>query len=63
MTEQEFAEWLVEHGYAEAHRGHGHATGEDIAEALYSSGYFITGGREMKHPPLNWEDDDGCPND
>ena len=41
MTEQEFAEWLVENGLAEPKRGYGHATGEDIASALYASGFVV----------------------
>lgn len=28
------ADWLIANGFAEAQRGYGHATGEDIAEAM-----------------------------
>jgi hypothetical protein len=42
MTEytmqQHFARWLVEEGLAEGKPGYGHATGEEIAERVFT--YF-----------------------
>lgn len=31
------ARWLVLHGYAEDTRGHGHVTGDELAEALLAT--------------------------
>lgn len=37
MTADELARWLTERGLAEEQRGYGHATGEQIAEALLAA--------------------------
>jgi hypothetical protein len=39
VNEDEFANWLEDHGFAEKFRGYGHATGTEIAYALYRQGY------------------------
>jgi hypothetical protein len=36
ISVEALGDWLVDNGYAEAQRGYGHATGEEIAEALLS---------------------------
>jgi len=43
VDEEQFARWLIDHGFAETARGYGHATGEDIAHALWEDGYRVTG--------------------
>lgn len=34
MDAESLAKWLIDRGYAETKAGYGHATGEEIAEAL-----------------------------
>lgn len=41
MTADELSSWLVDRGLAEVGHGYGHATGDDVAEAILAE-FFVT---------------------